>query len=180
MTTSGGSRCGGSFSWRGQPRWISATNRSPGGTPTARARRRCAGPRACASSPPGRGRGRRAAQRRLRMRWRRGPPRPARDRRSAARWPRPGSARGRASTPPRDRPPRLSAASDSGPSTRKRHGLVRWWFGAQRPSSSSSSSSGRETGSWANALCVRRLRMASSSSMARNGTRRLDADLASA
>src|SRR5205823_7928948 len=35
--------------------------------------------------------------------------------------------------------------SVSGPSTRKRHGFVRWWFGAQRASSSSSSRSEEHT-----------------------------------
>ena len=38
-------------------------------------------------------------------------------------------------------------ASDCGPSTRKRHGFVRLWLGAQRASSKSSSSVARSTGS---------------------------------
>ena len=37
-------------------------------------------------------------------------------------------------------------SSASGPSTRKRHGFVRLWFGAQRASSNSSSSVARSTG----------------------------------
>ena len=41
----------------------------------------------------------------------------------------------------------FSAASDCGPSTRKRQGFVRLWLGAQRASSKSSSSVARSTGS---------------------------------
>src|SRR5215210_4165486 len=58
----------------------------------------------------------------------------------------------------------LSRASDSGPTTRKRHGFVRLWLGAQRASSNSSSSVSRGTGSDPYALCVRRVLMASSTS----------------
>ena len=47
-------------------------------------------------------------------------------------------------------------ASASGPRTRKRHGCVRWWFGASRATSSSSRTISRGTGSGPNALCVRR------------------------
>src|SRR4051812_24039446 len=46
--------------------------------------------------------------------------------------------------------------------TRKRHGFVRWWFGAQRASSSSSSSVSAGTGAGPNDLCVRRERISSS------------------
>src|SRR5215210_2321816 len=59
----------------------------------------------------------------------------------------------------------LRRASAFGPTTRKRHGFVRLWFGAQRASSNSSSSVARPTGSEPYALCVRRLRIASSSSI---------------
>src|SRR6266542_1517440 len=55
----------------------------------------------------------------------------------------------------------LSRARVSGPTTRKRHGFVRWWFGAQRASSSRSSSVSRETGTGPNDLCVRRERISS-------------------
>ena len=41
----------------------------------------------------------------------------------------------------------LSRSSASGPSTRKRHGFVRLWLGAQRASSNSASSVARSTGS---------------------------------
>ena len=41
----------------------------------------------------------------------------------------------------------FSRSTVSGPSTLNRHGIVRWWFGAQRASSSSSSSVSRSTGS---------------------------------
>ena len=57
------------------------------------------------------------------------------------------------------------SSSAPGPRTRKRHGLVRWWLGAHRASSNSSSSSSRPTGSGANTLWVRRVRIASSTSM---------------
>ena len=70
-----------------------------------------------------------------------GPPRPGRRRRSAPGSPPPASARGRAWRRPPARRPASARASDSGPSTRKRHGLVRLWLGAQRASSNSSSSS---------------------------------------
>src|SRR5690348_5414504 len=56
----------------------------------------------------------------------------------------------------------FSPSSDRGPSTRNRHGLVRWWFGAQRASSNSWSSCSRGTGSGRYTLCVRRVRIASS------------------
>src|SRR4051794_32660699 len=58
----------------------------------------------------------------------------------------------------------FSRSSASGPTTRKRHGLVRWWFGAQRASSNSSSSVSRSTGAVPKTLCVRRVRVASSTS----------------
>ena len=64
----------------------------------------------------------------------------------------------------------FNLASATGPITRNRHGFVRWWFGAQRPSSSSSSSTSRGTGSGANALWVRLLRIASSTSIASHGS----------
>src|SRR6476646_7289743 len=57
---------------------------------------------------------------------------------------------------------RFNASSDRGPSTRNRHGLVRWWLGAQRASSNSWSSCSRGTGSGRYTLCVRRVRIASS------------------
>src|SRR3982750_4565785 len=50
----------------------------------------------------------------------------------------------------------FSFSSARGPTTRKRHGLVRLWLGAQRASSNSSSSIARSTGSLVYALCVRR------------------------
>src|SRR3954452_12557760 len=56
----------------------------------------------------------------------------------------------------------FSASSDRGPSTRNRHGFVRWWLGAQRASSNSWSSCSRGTGSGRYTLCVRRVRIASS------------------
>src|SRR3954453_3520802 len=56
----------------------------------------------------------------------------------------------------------LSRSRAFGPTTRNRHGLVRWWLGAQRASSNKSSSVWRSTGSGRYALWVRRLRMASS------------------
>src|SRR5262249_32023381 len=55
-------------------------------------------------------------------------------------------------------------SSVSGPSTRKRHGSVRWWFGAQRASSSSCSTTAPGTGSAPYALCVLRVRIAVSTS----------------
>src|SRR5215218_8926282 len=58
----------------------------------------------------------------------------------------------------------FSRSSESGPTTRKRQGLVSSWLGAQRASSSRSSSSSRGTGSGPYTLCVRRLRIASSRS----------------
>src|SRR3954453_12818747 len=57
-------------------------------------------------------------------------------------------------------------SSVPGPITRKRHGLVRLWLGAHRASSNSSSSTARSTGSGLNALCVRRVRIAVSTSIA--------------
>src|SRR6476646_6787078 len=56
----------------------------------------------------------------------------------------------------------FNASSDLGPSTRNRHGLVRWWLGAQRASSNSWSSCSRGTGSGRYTLCVRRVWIASS------------------
>ena len=46
----------------------------------------------------------------------------------------------------------LRAASARGPSTRKRHGFVRLWLGAQRASSNRASSVARSTGSGSYAL----------------------------
>src|SRR3954447_10654785 len=60
----------------------------------------------------------------------------------------------------------FSLSSASGPTTRKRHGFVRLWLGAQRASSNSSSSVSRSTASRVYALCVRRGRVACSTSMA--------------
>src|SRR3954452_5542121 len=57
-------------------------------------------------------------------------------------------------------------SSVPGPITRKRHGVVRLWLGAHRASSNSSSSTARSTGSGLNALCVRRVRIAVSTSIA--------------
>src|ERR687890_554902 len=54
----------------------------------------------------------------------------------------------------------LRRASAFGPTTRKRHGFVRLWFGAQRASSNSSSRVARSTGSGPYALWVRRPRVA--------------------
>src|SRR2546421_3165170 len=62
----------------------------------------------------------------------------------------------------------FSRSSDFGPTTRNRQGLVRLWFGAQRARSSSSSSTSRSTGSGRKALWVRRVRIASSTSIVRN------------
>src|SRR4051812_25895060 len=59
---------------------------------------------------------------------------------------------------------RLSAARACGPTTRNRHGLVRWWLGAQRARSKRSISVSRSTGSPPKTLCVRRVRIASSTS----------------
>src|SRR5262249_40261336 len=71
----------------------------------------------------------------------------------------------------------LSRASAPGPSPRKRHGLVRWWLGAQRASSRSSASVSRSTGSAPYALCVRRERIASSISILVLGVQRLVREL---
>ena len=57
---------------------------------------------------------------------------------------------------------RFSAASVSGPRTRKRHGWLRWCVGAKRAASSSSSSAVGSRGSGPNALCVRRAAASSS------------------
>src|SRR4051794_34496886 len=70
---------------------------------------------------------------------------------------------------------RFSRSSASGPTTRKRHGLVRLWFGAQRASSNSSSSVSRSSGSGVYALWVRRVRMASSACIPFDATARLPA-----
>jgi len=59
----------------------------------------------------------------------------------------------------------FSRSRVSGPRTRKRQGFVRWWFGAQRASSSSASSVSRGTGSEPNDLCVLRERMTSSTGL---------------
>ena len=62
----------------------------------------------------------------------------------------------------------MSAASRaivSRPSTVKRHGSVRWWFGAKTASSSSSRTSAGSTGSSVKAFSVRRSRIASSTSI---------------
>src|SRR3954468_23543659 len=59
----------------------------------------------------------------------------------------------------------FSFSSARGPTTRKRHGFVRLWLGAQRASSNSSSSVARSTGSLVYALWVRRVRIACSTSM---------------
>ena len=108
---------------------------------------RSAAPRACASSRPARGRGRRAARCRRRRPRRTGPPRRRPGRRSA----RPTTATSvgaRSSLPRRLGPGRLlEPLQRPGPRTRKRHGLVRWWLGAQRARSSSSASVARSTGS---------------------------------
>src|SRR5204863_4277034 len=64
-------------------------------------------------------------------------------------------------------------SSACGPSTRKRHGLVRLWFGAQPARSSSSSSTSRDSGSGLNALWVRRVRIAVSTSTQHNVPSRL-------
>src|SRR3954463_8054435 len=56
----------------------------------------------------------------------------------------------------------LSRPSAPGPTTRKRHGFVRLWFGAQRASSNSSSRMALSTGAFVYALWVRRVRIASS------------------
>ena len=87
-----------------------------------------------------------ASPRTRRTRPRRCPRRPAARRRSGAPSRRPGSGRDRA-WPRRPGRPASAAPATAGPSTRNRHGLVRWWLGAQRASSSSSSSVSRGTGS---------------------------------
>ena len=70
-----------------------------------------------------------------------GPPRPGPGRRREHDGGAPrASARGRAWPPPRARRPPSALRAPPGRRTRKRHGLVRWWFGAQRASSNSSSS----------------------------------------
>ena len=61
----------------------------------------------------------------------------------------------------------FSRANVSGPRMRNRHGFVRWWFGAQRASSSSSSSVSAGTGSEPNDLCVRRERIRSTNASMR-------------
>ena len=52
-------------------------------------------------------------------------------------------------------------SSERGPRTRKRHGLVSPWFGAQRASSRVSASVRPSTGSRPKTFCVRRVRIAS-------------------
>ena len=128
--------------------------------------RRSPSPGPSASSRRGRARGRRAARCRRPRRSRARPRGPAPRRRSA--WPTTAISVGaRSSFEPlpglASSATRLSAARASGPRTRKRHGSVRWWFGAQRASSKSSSSTSSGTGSGPNALCVRRVRIRSSS-----------------
>ena len=139
------------------------------GSRRPRGPRACAGRRACASSRRARGRGRRAGRCSTRTRRRRGPPRrssgsPARTTDAAT------SVGARSSLAAASGPAAaLSRSSASGPRTRKRHGFVRLWFGAQRASSNSSSSVARSTGSGAYALCVRRERISSGRSTGARG-----------
>ena len=120
----------------------------------------------CASSRRARARARRAARCRRRPRSRARPRGPARRRRSAWRWRRSASARGRACRRSRAcaaSAAALSRASALGPSTRKRHGSVTWWFG--RPAGELEQLEQdvvAGTGSGPNALCVRRERIRSS------------------
>ena len=151
----------------GRPRWISATNSSSSARPTAARPPGSRAAPASASTRRGRGRGRRAGRCRRRTRSRGRPRGSGSRRRSAGRSRRRASARGRASRPRSRAPAATSRSNVSGPSTRKRHGSVRWWFGAQRASSRSSSIVSRSTGSGSKALCVRRVRIAASRSIAR-------------
>ena len=111
--------------------------RAPPDRRASRARARCA------SSRRGRGRARRAAPGRRRPRSR-ADRRPAGPRRPVRRTDATTSVGARSSLPPepgeRSSASSFSRASVRGPRTRKRQGLVRLWFGAQRASSRSSSS----------------------------------------